>query len=481
MKQADAPLAAALERYSQQTRAAFTIPGHHRGTGLGAWWNRYGAHRVFQFDVTETPKTDDLHAPEDAILQAQQLAAEACGADEAFFLVNGTTCGIEAMLLSQVGPEQKVLLPRNAHKSALMGLILTGAMPDYLMPELTEEGTVGGVPAAAVARRLEEGSAPQAVLMPHPTYDGFCSELETIAALCHARQIPLLTDEAHGAHLHFSDALPKDAMQCGADGTVQSFHKTNGSLTQSAMLLLRGPRVDPARVRQALHLVQSTSPSYLLMLSLDLARREMALHGAALWARTVQRAHWLREQICAIPGFVCRGPKDYVGTAAIAAADPTRLRIDATALGLTGFQLQQLACERFDIDFELADHRAVLAILSYAVTEAEMECLLQMLRQISKEYAGAQPVQVQPLLPPPPPMELTPRDAYFKCGAPVAWGAAKGRISSETVIPYPPGIPVLCPGERITPEIWEYLEQCRQQRVHFQGLRDTTLETISVF
>ena len=481
MTQADAPLAAALEQYNQQTKAVFTIPGHHRGAGASAWWADHKACGTFQFDVTETPRTDDLHAPEGAICQAQNLAAEACGADQAFFLVNGTTCGIEALMLATAGPGQTVLLPRNAHKSALMGLILTGAEPVYIMPELSEAGCVGGISPAAVKQQLARCTLPAAALLIHPTYDGFCSDLKELTALCHAWDIPVLTDEAHGAHFHFCSQLPQDALSCGVDGTVQSFHKTNGSLTQSAMLLLRGSRIDPVRVRQALHLVQSTSPSYLLMLSLDLARREMALHGQTLWAQTIQRADWLRSQIQAIPGLICWAPEDWRDRAAVVAADPTRLRIDATALGLTGFQLQQIACERFGIDFELADHQAVLAILSYAVSERELDQLLKMLRQISAERLGAPVVKARQALPPVPPMELLPREAFFRPGEVVRWEKAKGRISAETVIPYPPGIPVLCPGERITAEVWTYLEQCRRQRMHLQGVRDASLETICVF
>lgn len=481
MVQADAPLATALEQYNEQTQAAFTIPGHHRGAGASRWWADHEAREIFRFDVTETPRTDDLHAPEGAIAQAQLLAAEACGADHAFFLVNGTTCGIEALLLAAVGPGQTVLLPRHAHKSALMGLILTGAEPSYVMPELTEDGGVGGISPAAVEQQLMRCAPPTVALLVHPTYDGFCSDLKELTALCHARGVPVVTDEAHGAHFHFCNQLPQDALRCGVDATVQSFHKTNGSFTQSAMLLLRGSRIEPARVQQALHLVQSTSPSYLLMLSLDLARREMALHGQTLWPQTIQRADWLCSQIQAIPGISCRKPEEWTGQAAIVAADPTRLRIDATALGLTGFQLQQIACEQFGIDFELADHQAVLAILSYAVSEAELEQLLKMLRQISAEKLGTPVIKAQRALPQIPPMELLPREAFFRPGKMIRWEQAKGRISAEAVIPYPPGIPVLCPGERITAEIWAYLEQCRRQCIHLQGTRDPTLETICVF
>ena len=178
MTQADAPLAAALEQYNQQTKAVFTIPGHHRGAGVSAWWADHKACGTFQFDVTETPRTDDLHAPEGAICQAQNLAAEACGADQAFFLVNGTTCGIEALMLATAGPGQTVLLPRNAHKSALMGLILTGAEPVYVMPELSEAGCVGGISPAAVKQQLARCTLPAAALLIHPTYDGFCSDLK---------------------------------------------------------------------------------------------------------------------------------------------------------------------------------------------------------------------------------------------------------------------------------------------------------------
>lgn len=249
-----------------------------------------------------------------------------------------------------------------------MGLILTGAEPVYIMPELSEAGCVGGISPAAVKQQLARCTLPAAALLIHPTYDGFCSDLKELTALCHAWDIPVLTDEAHGAHFHFCSQLPQDALSCGVDGTVQSFHKTNGSLTQSAMLLLRGSRIDPVRVRQALHLVQSTSPSYLLMLSLDLARREMALAWPNPLGADYTAGRLAAQPDSGNPSLICWAPEDWRGRAAVVAADPTRLRIDATALGLTGFQLQQIACERFGIDFELADHQAVLRFYSYAVS-----------------------------------------------------------------------------------------------------------------
>lgn len=477
MNQQNAPLAMALERECREVKSVFTIPGHHRGAGASRWWDQHGGRGFLQFDGTETMRTDDLHAPEGAILEAQQLAAEAFGADAAFFLVNGTTCGIEAMLLATAGPGQCVILPRHAHKSALMGLILTGAEPVYVMPEQTEDGAVGGVYPAAIAAALEAHATPAAVLMVHPTYDGYCSDLTAIAALCHAREIPLITDEAHGAHFALSPQLPPPALACGADATVQSFHKTMGAMTQSSMLLQRGGRLDLERLRSALHLVQSTSPSYLLMLSLDLARREMALHGAQDWARTLEVAERLRRELNQIPGIRCADPRNLIGDAAIAAADPTRLRIDATELGLSGFALLELAGREFGIDFELADWRAATAILSWATAESELTALRQMLEHLPRGTALHGKTMPMPHNPP---MAALPREAFFAPSRSVSWRNALGCISAETVIPYPPGIPVLCPGERITPEVWDYLESCRGHGLHLQGVADSTLTTIRI-
>lgn len=477
MDQRNVPIYEMLQHYLDAVPTQFTIPGHHRGAGISARWQA----PVFRLDVTETPGTDDLHAPTGGILQAERLAAEAFGADETYFLVNGTTCGVEAMILAAAKPGRKILVARNAHKSALMGLILSGAEPVWVQPEYSAAlGLTGGISPAAVEAAFAKAPDAAAFLLVCPDYYGVCSDLPAIAAVCHRHGAMLLVDEAHGAHLHFCDCLPPDAMACGADMAVQSVHKTAGALTQASMLHLRRGRTDTGRMRAALHLVQSTSPSYLIMTSLDFARSELALHGSAFLRSACRLAQSARTEIRRIPGFFCPGAAELVGQCAVAAFDPTRVAISAAGLGLSGFALRARCYDEFGVDFELADERYALAIFSYASTAQDVRALLTALRAIAQSREFAASPHPACALPSFPPACLSPRDAFFAEKKAISWSDAVGAISGETVAPYPPGIPVLCPGERITQALWDYLENCRKLDGHFQGPSDDNLNTIQV-
>lgn len=483
MKQENTPLLDAIDQFIETKPAYFRIPGHRLSEGISTRWTDKVGKEIFAYDVTETPFTDDLHSPEGAIAKAQELLKDLYQADESYFLVNGTTCGNEAMILSSAVDNDKILVARNAHKSAMMGMILSGAMPTYIMPEvLSEWGLQGGISPLEVRKALEENPDCKALFMVSPTYYGVVSDLEEIAKVCHEHGVMLLVDEAHGGHVYFHEELPNGALQAGADMCVQSMHKVTGALTQSSVLHVKSKLLtDRERLGTNLHLVQSTSPNYLLMTSLDCARYELAVHGRAMQQKALELARATRERIRAIAGFDCMG-KEVIGKAAVEGIDETRLVITAKKLGLSGYELEEILFEKYAVNMELADSENVLAIVTYANEKDDMERLIAACEEISKEYAAR--VQNEEVLPvqslPKAEQVMSPREAYFAKTLDCEWKDAVGKVAGEMIAPYPPGIPVVYPGEMITQEIWEYLEQYRVQNRHIHGSKDGKLEIIKI-
>lgn len=494
MNQDKTPLLDAIVDYTRKRPAYFKIPGHRYERGISPRWRQWTGDGIFRFDLTEAEGLDDLHSPEGVIKEAQELTAEVFGAEKSYFLVNGTTCGNEAMVLTCAGEGEKIMIARNAHKSALMGLILSGADPIWLMPEFDEEsGLCGCVRPETVEEGFRKHPDCKGVFLVSPTYYGVCSDLEKISEICHRYGALLMVDEAHGGHLYFgeegkkTEELPKGAILSGADFCAQSMHKVTGSLGQSSLLHVGTKRVDTARLEANLHLVQSTSPSYLLMTSLDAARYELALHGKEMLERTWEMAQEAREQINQISGIRCYGKELEKGNPAIYALDTTRLVITAWELGISGYELADRLYQEYEVGLELADDQNAVAIVTYANTQEEIERLVDALKKIAEstgEKKGHQPLtekrrevlNVQNL----PPYVLTPRKAYFSKKEKICWKNAVGKIAGEALIPYPPGIPLVNPGERITEEIWNRMESYRQKGYHFHGPEDTKLDTIQI-
>lgn len=475
------PLLDAITEFIETKPAYFRIPGHRLERGVSTRWTDKVGKEIFAYDVTETPFTDDLHSPEGAILEAEELLQELYEADKSFFLVNGTTCGNEAMLFSAALEGQEVMIARNAHKSAMMGLIISGAKPVYVMPEVLDEwGLQGGIRPEVVRRTFEEHPKCKALFLVSPSYYGIASDLKTLADICHEYGAMLLVDEAHGGHLYFHEELPLGALEQGADMCVQSMHKVTGALTQSSVLHIKSFIADCERVASNLHIVQSTSPNYLLMTSLDCARYELAMHGEEMMQQALELAEYAREHINGIFGFQCM-MTDVVGKAGIAGLDRTRLVISAKELGLTGFELDELLFKDYEVNMELADYENVLAIVTYANTKEEIERLIEACKSISGKYTvKIESECVQLSFPQLPKQVLTPRQAYFSEAEEISWQQAVGKISAEMIAPYPPGIPIIYPGERITQEVWDYLERFRREKRHIHGSRDGKLEVIKV-
>ncbi len=475
-----APLAAAMKAYAASGALAFHTPGHKQGLGAHPLLRELVTEEGLREEVSLAEELDDLHRPEGCLREAQRKAASLWGADEAFFAVNGTTGAVHAMMISALAPGDEVIVPRNMHRSVVGGLILSGACPIYVRPEMDEElGIAHGVTAETVRRVLAEHPKISAVLAVSPTYYGVASELREIAAAAHEKGVPLLVDEAHGAHLRFSDSLPEDAVSCGADLVAQSTHKLLGAMTQASVLFRKGSRISPERVRRAVSLLTTTSPNYLLMASLDIARLQMEEDGKRLVSRAADLAEALRNKINGLPGLSCFG-RDRMGRPGARALDVTKLTVNVSDLGLSGEEAAIFLRGR-NIQAELADARNVLFIVSMADTEAETERLFYALEALSRTYAKV-PNRTSCSVPMPPLLEsvMLPRDAFFAGKEQVAISRAEGRVSAEEITFYPPGIPTVAPGERFTVEVIKYLREMMGRGLKVTGPNDPSLTTVCV-
>ncbi len=478
----NAPLAEALLRYAGLGVLPCHTPGHKGGRGAHPLFHRFFTEEGLRADVSLSAELDDLHAPTGCIRAAEELAAETYGADAAFFMVNGTTGAVHTMLLAALAPGDVLLVPRNVHRSVVGAMVLTGVRPVYMQPEIdTRLGIAMGVSLRTVERAVCEHPEARAALLVYPTYYGVATELAVIADFLHAQGKLLLVDAAHGAHFAFSDELPPSAMAAGADLSAESTHKLLGSLTQTSMLLARGGRVSTERIRAASGIVQSTSPNEILLASLDLARAQMAVEGRDCLAAAIRAAEELRRRINEIDGLWAFGA-EYMGADGMAALDPLKITVQVTGLGLSGFAAEE-ELRRRNIACELADARNVLLLLSYADGERETERLFAALRGMAEENApmcisrGAESFLA---LPPIPETALAPRDAYFARSEYVDLGAAEGRVAAETIVFYPPGIPVLAPGDVIDGATLAYLRAMKAAGARVVGAADASLGTLMV-
>ncbi|MDC7125923.1 MAG: aminotransferase class I/II-fold pyridoxal phosphate-dependent enzyme, partial [Spirochaetales bacterium] len=408
------PLFNALKTYASTSKGYFRIPGHRFERGVHPELLEFTGNNVFKLDVTETPLTDDLHHPDGVIAESQRIAAKAFGADETFFLVNGTTCGNQSMVMACASEGDEILIPRNAHKSVMAGLILSGARPIYSPVEYIDNiGLQAGFSASMVKNILSTHPNCKAVFAVSPTYHGFCSDIAELTKYSHNKGIPVLVDEAHGAHCYFSNLLPKTALEQGADSCSQSLHKVAGALTQSSFLHLKSSIIKRGKLNSALRLTMSTSPSYVLMTSLEMAASDMIENGTSLWADAVKLSESLRERINCISGLFCP-QEEVIGQAAITAKDPTRIIVNLDGLSVSGYELKKILYDEFFIDAEMADSRNLLFIITFANTEEEADNLVSALKTLSKRYRGEKKIADKDIIMPPiPEMKLTPREAYF--------------------------------------------------------------------
>lgn len=481
LNQDETPLFDALMEYVNRETVPFHVPGHKKGVGVDAEFKNFMGINPFKIDVTVFKLVDSLHHPTGPIKEAQALAADAYGADATFFSIHGTSGAIQAMIMSVVGEGDTIIVPRNVHKSVTAGIILSGAIPVYMQPELDKTlGIANGVLPETVEKTLKENPHAKAVLIINPTYYGVATDLKRIAEIVHSYDIPLIVDEAHGPHLKFSDKLPMSAMEAGADLCSQSTHKIIGALTQGSLLHVRTRYVDIERVQAIMNLLQTTSPSYILMASLDTARRQIALNGHELLEYAIGLAEYARDKINQIPGFYSYG-KELLGNPGVYAIDPTKLCITCRDLGITGFDLDMILANKYHIQVELSDLYNVLAVGSFGDTKDSLDKLIAALTEISAEYMNQAKRKSDFLdIPEIPKQVLIPREAFNGQKTSVLLENSVGQVSGEFLMAYPPGIPVLCPGEVITEEIVRYVNDLKKTGLYVQGTEDPKVESIKV-
>ena len=471
------PLADRLRTSAQSKNSPFHTPGHHKGQGidpkLKAWWGE----AIFQADLPELPELDNLFAPNSVIAEAETLAARAWGSDRTFFLTNGSTAGIIASILAVCNPGDSVLVPRNVHRSVISGLILSGANPVFMMPEYDERlGIAHGISVDTIASHLVNNPKIKAVLIVNPTYYGVCSGVITITKLVHQYNLPLIVDEAHGAHFQFHPALPTAALTAGADIVIQSTHKTLSALTQASMLHMKGDRICADRLAKSLQLVQSTSPSYLLLASLDIARMQMVTQGEMLLESAIDRGQKVRSQINKIPNITTL---EFAKSPGFHELDP--LRITVLISGMDGFIADEILHEELGITCELPGLQSLTFIATHGTIDTDYDRLLTGLQQLSDRILNPRNTSFNyELFKEIPTIVLSPRDAFFAKSKLVKVNDAIGLVSADLICPYPPGIPIIMPGERITANAIVYLQQILVAGGILTGCNNDDFQTMRV-
>lgn len=475
--QTKAPIYQGLVDLRKKRIVPFDVPGHKRGRGNPEIVELLG-EKCVGIDVNSMKPLDNLGHPVSIIREAEELAADAFGAAHAFLMVGGTTSAVQAMILATVKAGDKIILPRNVHKSAINALVLCGAIPIYI--ELSVNHKIGialGLENDRFAQAIKEHPDAKAVLINNPTYYGICSDLKGLTDLAHAAGMKVLVDEAHGAHLPFTDKLPLSAMEAGADMSAVSMHKSGGSLTQSSILLL-GPGMNQEYVRQIINLTQSTSASYLLLSSLDISRRNLASRGKESFEKVIEMAEYARREINAIGGYYAFS-KELVDGVSVYDFDVTKLSIYTQGIGLTGIEVYDLLRDEYDIQIEFGDIGNILAYISIGDRLQDIERLVGALADIKRLHArdGKDLMSGEYIQPE---LVLTPQEAFYAERDSVPLKEAIGHVCGELVMAYPPGIPILAPGERITEELIDYIIFSKERGCSIQGTEDPDVKYINI-
>ncbi|AMA72540.1 aminotransferase class I/II-fold pyridoxal phosphate-dependent enzyme [Aneurinibacillus thermoaerophilus] len=481
MDQSKTPLFTGLLEHARRNPIQFHIPGHKKGSGMLPEFRDFIGKNALSIDLINIAPLDDLHHPKGMIKEAQELAAEAFGADYTFFSVQGTSGAIMTMIMSVVGPGDKIIVPRNVHKSVLSAIIFAGAIPIFVHPVMdTNLGIAHGITTESVRKALEQHPTAKAVLVINPTYFGIAANLKEIVDLVHEYDIPVLVDEAHGVHIHFHNALPLSAMQAGADMAATSVHKLGGSMTQSSILNVKEGRVSANRVKSVISMLTTTSTSYLLLASLDAARRQLVEHGKEMIDHVLELAAYAREEINEIPGLYCVG-KEILGSEATYDMDPSKLIIQVRGIGLTGHQVEVWLREKYNIEVELSDLYNILCIITPGDSILTVTTLVQALRELARIQLGKDSIQPLPVhLPNIPALSLSPREAFYAETEMIPLREAAGRIMAEFIMVYPPGIPIVLPGEIMTQDNIDYILENLEAGLPVQGPEDESIQTVKV-
>jgi lysine decarboxylase len=478
------PYVDALLAYAARDPGRFQVPGHKGGLGSDPAAIELIGATALRNDIPSVTEGVDIGPEPTPFQQAQQVAAAAWGARRTWFLVNGASQGNHATLMALAHGGEEIVVQRNVHSSVVDGLVLNGMRPTFVSPEIDSElGIAHCLTPESLATGLDAAPGAVAAMVVSPTYFGACADIAALAETAHSRGVPLAVDEAWGAHLHFHPELPPDALACGADIVLSSTHKIIGSLTQSAMLHLgHGDRIDAAVVDRCVSLVESTSPSALLSGSLDAARRQAAVHGTELLSETLAGIAATREALEEVPGLTSLDA-GMVGSAGIAGWDPLRLAIDVRGTGSTGYHLAQVAFADSDVDFELLSENVIVAVFGMGEpARRDGERLVAGLAAAVEKIGSEPRAQQDPLAPPPPwgELEMTPRQAFLGPQEVVPFDQAVGRVAAEGLAAYPPGIPNVLPGERLTRETLDYIVESVAHGGYVRGSSDRALKTLRV-
>ena len=476
-KQKSAPIYEALQKFRKKRVVPFDVPGHKRGRGNPELVELLG-EKCVGLDVNSMKPLDNLCHPISVIHEAEKLTADAFGAKNAFLMVGGTTSAVQNMILSVCKAGDKIILPRNVHKSVINAMVLCGAIPVYVNPKINSElGIALGMEFSCVEEAIKNNTDAVAVFVNNPTYYGICSDIKSIVKLAHSYGMKVLADEAHGTHFYFNKNLPISAMEAGADMAAISMHKSGGSLTQSS-ILLTNTNVNADYVRQIINLTQTTSASYLLLSSLDISRRNLALRGEESFEKVAKMAEYARNEINQIGGYYAYG-KELINGTSVFDFDITKLSIYTLGNGLAGIEVYDLLRDEYDIQIEFGDFGNILAYISIGDRIQDIERLVGALADIERLYkkdkAGMLSGEyIQPEV------VVTPQKAFYSEKVSLPIKEAAGKICGEFVMCYPPGIPILAPGEMITQEIAEYIMYAKEKGCSMQGTEDPKVNNINV-
>ena len=477
LDQNQAPIYEAMVKLRKKRIVPFDVPGHKRGRGNPELVELLG-EKCVGIDVNSMKPLDNLGHPISIIRDAEELAADAFGASHAFLMIGGTTSSVQTMILSTCKAGDKIILPRNVHKSAINALVLCGAIPIYIEMSVNPKiGIALGLENDRVSKAIKDHPDAKAILINNPTYYGICSDLRGLTEMAHEADMLVLVDEAHGAHLHFTDKLPISAMDAGADMAAVSMHKSGGSLTQSSLLLI-GEQMNPEYVRQIINLTQSTSASYLLMASLDISRRNLALRGKESFEKVIELSEYARREINAIGGYYAYS-KELIDGVSVCDFDVTKLSVYTQGIGLTGIEVYDLLRDEYDIQIEFGDIGNILAYISIGDRIQDIERLVGALADIKRLYSrdGNDLIAGEYIQPE---LVLSPQEAFYSERKSLTLDESVGQVCGEFVMCYPPGIPILAPGERITREIVDYIQFAKERGCSLQGTEDPEVNHINV-
>jgi arginine/lysine/ornithine decarboxylase len=477
LSQVNAPIYEALRRLRRMRVVPFDVPGHKRGRG-NMELTEFLGEDCMNVDVNSMKPLDNLCHPVSVIKDAEDLAAEAFGAENVFFMVGGTTSAVQSMIMYACKEGDKIIMPRNVHRSAINALILTGAVPVYVDPDVNHQlGIALGMSVEQVERAIRENPDAKAIMVNNPTYYGICSDLRRITELAHAHGMLVLVDEAHGTHFYFGKDFPVTAMAAGADLASVSMHKSGGSLTQSSFLLM-GKAVNADYMRQVVNLTQTTSASYLLLSSLDISRKRLALSGPEIFAETVEMAEYAREEINGIGGYYAYS-RELINGDSVFDFDVSKLSVYTLPIGLAGIEVYDLLRDEYDIQIEFGDIGNILAYISVGDRKRDIERLISAMAEIKRRFGKSEAGMltqeyINPIV------AETPRKAFYAAKRSVPLEEAAGAVCSEFVMCYPPGIPIVAPGELITPEIIEYIKYAKEKGCQMTGTEDINIERLNI-